>query len=189
MKLRYAFFTVAAIFHLILVASSAAHVRLFSPDSPIDTAVDHYGSLSGSDNSYAFFAPGVAPEFRVTFTLTDSDGNTWEESGNQGATREAELRYDSMTSMFTFRKLRGRIAASWAATMFGKHPNAERVEVAVEAQDMPTMEAYRDGYRPEWSPVYTTAFTRNQASDKAESAREPAVEETEPAPQLADSDL
>ena len=61
--------------------------------------MDHYGLLSGSDNSYAFFAPGVAPEFRVTFTLTDADGNTWEESGNQGATREAELRYDSMTSI------------------------------------------------------------------------------------------
>lgn len=185
MKIRYAFFAIAAVAHLVLVGASAAHIRLFSPDSPLDTAVGHYGSLSGSDNSYAFFAPGVAPQFRVTFTLTDAQGNTWEESGNQGATREAELRYDSMTSMFMFKPLRPRIAASWAAAMFGRYPNAEKVEVAVEAEDMPTMEAYRDGYRPEWAPVYGTAFTRTHALDK----QSPAVEETEPAATLADDDM
>ncbi len=164
MNVRLAFFAVAAGAHLLLVAASAAHVQV-APPGTAGLVLDGYGALSGSDNTYSFFAPGVAPQFRVTFTLTDADGHSWEETPDVGATREANLRFDSMTGMFTYPKLRKGVAASWSAALFGKHPKAEHVEIAVEAQDMPTMESYRDGYRPEWEPVYWVAFSRGEASD------------------------
>jgi hypothetical protein len=161
MTLRFAFLTALAAFHLVLVAGGAAHIRLFSPRTAVGTTVTAYSALSGADNSFGFFAPGVAPQFQVHFTLTDDAGKTWEESGEQGTTREANLRFDSTASMFAYKKLRGEVAKSWAAALFGRYPHVRQVEVLAEAEDMPTMEGYREGCRPEWDTVYTASFTRD----------------------------
>jgi hypothetical protein len=160
MTLRFALLTAAAAFHLVLVACGAAHIRLFSPRTPVGHTIDTYATLAGADNSFGFFAPGVAPRFTVQFTLTDDAGRTWEETAEQGSTHEANLRYGSMTSMFSFERLRGKVAASWAAALFGRYPRVQQVEVLAEAEVTPPMVAYRDGFRPERETVYSATFTR-----------------------------
>ena len=160
MKIRFACVTALAACHLILVAASAAHFPLYSHRTAVGHAIDGVKAFSGADNTFAFFAPGVAPEFSVQFTLTDDTGKTWQETAEQGATREANLRFDSMASMFTYHGLRRHIAASWAAALFGRYPHVRQVEILAEAQDMPTMEAFRDDYRPEWETVYYTDLSR-----------------------------
>jgi hypothetical protein len=161
MNLRFAILTVLAAFHLLLVFCGAAHIRLISTRTPVGHAIEGCAALSGADNSFGFFAPAVAPQFSVQFTLTDDSGKTWEETAEQGTTREANLRFDSMASMFTYKKLRGKVAASWAAALFGKYPHVRQIEILAEAEDMPTMEGYRDDFRPEWETVYTATFTRD----------------------------
>jgi hypothetical protein len=160
MSLRFGLLTAFAAFHLVLVACGAAHIRLFSPRTPVGHTVDAYAALSGADNTFGFFAPGVAPRFTVQFTLTDDAGRSWDEQAEQGVTREANLRFDSMASMFTFKGLRGKVGASWAAALFGRYPHVRQVEILAEAEVMPTMEAYRDGLRPESETVYNATFTR-----------------------------
>ncbi len=169
MTWRFKLLALAAAAHLILVASSAAHFRLIEPRTTAGRAIAAYGALSGSDNSFGFFAPHVAPEFHLQFTITGADGRTWEEPANRGLTREASLRFDSMTSLFVYEHLQTRVASSWAAALFGRYPEATRVEMKLEAQDMPTMEAFRDGNRAEWETVYEGDFSRR--SEVAVAAR------------------
>jgi hypothetical protein len=167
MTWRFKLLALAALAHLILVASSAAHLRLATPRTAAARTIAAYGALSGSDNTFGFFAPHVAPEFHLQFTITSADGRVWEEPANRGVTREASLRFDSMTSLFAFDDLQPRIAASWAAALFGRYPDATRVEMLVEAEDMPTMESFRDGNRPEWDTIYTGDFSRRiESPDK-----------------------
>ena len=174
MKTRFKIFAVLAGIHLVLVAASAAHLQIVTPEDPIGRGVLAYESFSGADNTFAFFAPSVAPQFRATFTLTDAGGKSWEEAPEQGATREANLRFDSVTNMFSYPHLSRRIAASMAASLFGRRSDAAECEVFVELQDTPTMEAYRDGVRPEWQPVYLRSFYRDTQAPVASAATETA---------------
>jgi hypothetical protein len=160
MTLRFALLTAAAAFHLVLVATSAAHIRLVSPRIPAGRAVEAYATLSGANNSFAFFAPAVAPQFTATFTLTDDTGRTWVETGDQGATHEADLRFQGVTSMFVYERFQERVGASWAAALFGKYPQLRQVEILVEAENMPTMKHYIQGARPVWDTVYSGTFVR-----------------------------
>ena len=52
-----------------------------------------YSSLSGADNGYGFFAPGVGAQFLTTFVLTDTEGNEWTDTLDMGSTSEANLRF------------------------------------------------------------------------------------------------
>jgi hypothetical protein len=160
MTLRFALLTAAAAFHLVLVASAASHIRLFSPRIPAGRAIENYATLAGANNGFAFFAPAVAPQFTVTFTLTDDQGQTWVENGDQGATHEANLRYQGVTSMFVYERFQERVGASWAAALFGKYPHVRQVEILVEAENMPTMKHYVQGARPVWDTVYSGSFVR-----------------------------
>src|SRR3954471_24558921 len=79
MTRRHALATLAAACHLILVVCGASSLVFSSPPSEDDFArqtVRLYGALSGSDNGYGFFAPGVGPQVRATFTLRDASGET-----------------------------------------------------------------------------------------------------------------
>jgi hypothetical protein len=161
MSLRFAFLTALAAFHLVLVASSAAHIRLFSPRNEVGRAVTSYTALSAADATFSFFAPAVAPQFQSHFALTDDTGRTWEESGEQGATHEANLRFDGVTGMFAYARFRDQVGASWAAAFFGRYPNLRKVEILAEAENIPTMPHFLEGAEAQWDTVYTGTFTRD----------------------------
>ena len=165
MTFRFALLTAAATFHLVLVATSAAHIRLFSPRLPAGRAVEAYATLAGANNSFAFFAPAVAPQFTAQFTLTDDTGRTWVETGDQGATHEANLRFQGVTSMFVYERFSERVGASWAAALFGRYPHVRQIEILVEAENMPTMKHYVEGMRPDWDTIYSGTFVREGNSE------------------------
>ncbi len=164
MSLKFSLLTALAAFHLVLVAASAAHVRLFSFRTSAGRAGITYAALSGADASFSFFAPAVAPQFQSHFALTDDTGKTWEESGDQGTTHEANLRFDGVTGMFVYERFRDQIGRSWAAALFGKYPHVRQIDILAEAENMPTMPHWLDGARPQWDTVYTGTFTRDDGS-------------------------
>jgi hypothetical protein len=153
--------------HLVLVVCGAAHFRLV-PLSMGGIVQHIYGSLSGSDSGFGFFAPGVSSAMRATFTMTDAHGKTWTDVLEHGNNREARLRLGTVVSNFAEEKMRRDVAASCAATMFGRHPTACQVVVRVEVYELPPMEAYRDGAQPEWVPVYEVKVTREHTPDQEE---------------------
>jgi hypothetical protein len=68
------------------------------------------------------------------------------------------LRVSSIMTSSSFEEIRDPLAASWAGKMFGRHPSAREVVIRIETHDMPPLEAYRDGARPAWVPVYEVSF-------------------------------
>jgi hypothetical protein len=133
-----------------------------------------YGAYSGSDSSYGFFAPSVGPQIRATFTLSDDSGRTWTDTLESRSNREVELRIGGIVALFCSTDERDALAASLAATMFGRHPEARFVTVQAESYgttgtaatsqedlyQLPSMANYRAGERPMWRVLYQATFTR-----------------------------
>jgi hypothetical protein len=125
-----------------------------------------YGALSGTDSSYGFFAPTVGTQLRATFVLTDAAGKTSTDILTTGVSKEADLRVGDLVAVFWMDDpdLKRGIAGSWAGRMLARHPEATRVVVHLDAYDLPTMDGYREGLRPEWHPHYHAEFARRNGA-------------------------
>ena len=158
---RQRFWIAAALLHLALVACGAVCIPL-NGDSLLPNLLGQYGDMSGSSSSYGFFAPAVASQNRVTLAVRDVHGNECLDALLTHGTSAAELRAAGIVDGFTHvpDALRRGVTASWASTMFGRHPSAEEVVVTVEIECLPTMAEWRSGKRSTWIPVYTGAFRR-----------------------------
>ena len=161
MTLRHAIYTALAGLHLALVACGAARWEVLPPESDAGHGLRLVRTYSGSDASFSFFAPGVSSQLRAHFVLLDADGKEWTDTLDGAMSREAQLRVSSGVSLTgEFPGLMKLFGPSWAATMFGRHPTAKRVVVALEVYDLPTMEQYQEGRRPRWEPVFVEVFDR-----------------------------
>jgi hypothetical protein len=149
--------------HLLLVVCGAAGLSLLSGRSPPGKALRWYGAMSGADNGYGFFAPGVAPQWRATFTLSDTAGRTWTDTLEGDHNHEVAHRVGGIVNLFSEPGLRPELAASWAAKMFGRYPDAKQVVIRVEIYDLPTMAEYRNGTRPQWEFICEATFARHRA--------------------------
>jgi len=166
MKFRQWVWPCLAACHLGLVVCGAARVS-FAEVPGVGAVLQWYGSLSGSENGYGFFAPGVCSQIRPVFTLTDSK-RVWTDRLESGMSHEAELRVGSSVSLASFPELWDPLSASWSATLFGRHPSADQVLVTIEAHAVPTMEEYRQGVRPSWVKVYQGVFTSQAPTANSE---------------------
>ncbi len=158
MNRRHAIWTALAALHLGLVAFCSAGL-MPSFDNIPGQALRWYGSMSGATNRYGFFKE-VGTGCKVTFLLTDRSGRTWTDTLNQAGNREAEMRANG--SLYMIHDLGHSLAASWAATMFARHPEAAQVVVQFEQYDPPTMGDYAAGQRPEWNTSYVALFVRQK---------------------------
>lgn len=178
MNRRQLFLTALAGGHLLLVACGAAGLfRAVPPTNPPARAAHWYGAMSGASMGYGFFAPAVGSQPRAVFVMTDSAGHTWQDDLEAGRNQEVKLRVGSVISTFpaddSEEALRQDLLASWAATMFGRHPRATKVEIRVQTFDVPSMEEYRAGARPEWVTAYGATFTRSRAEGARAERRAP----------------
>jgi hypothetical protein len=160
MKTSQAIATAVASFHLTLVGCGAAGVTWPPALGVAGRALACYGELSGANNGYGFYAPAVGTEQRAVVTITDEAGQAHTDVPAEGATHEARLRLGSIAGMLIQEGPGPRVAASWAAAMFGRHPGARQIVLRVEEYDVPTMAEYRAGTSPRWVPVYEANFSR-----------------------------
>src|SRR5687767_15056078 len=91
-----------ALAHLFLVVCGAAGWPLFSSDTAPGQTLRAYGTLSGSDNGYGFFAPGVAAQLRPRFLLEDEAGSTWDDTLESTLSHEAMLRLGGAIGMSAY---------------------------------------------------------------------------------------
>jgi len=156
MTRRHAVATLAAACHLALVVCGASGLVFSGPssaDGPVRKTVRLYGALSGADNGYGFFAPGVGPQVLATFTLRDGAGRTWTDTLERGMSHEALHRAGGSPALAVEPAYRDDLVRSWAGTMFGRHPEARRVVVRLELFDPPSMGGYRVGERARWETI------------------------------------
>jgi hypothetical protein len=161
MNTRAALLSAFAAVHLLLVVCGAAGLSLLPDGTRAGKALRWYGAMSGSDNGYGFFAPGVASQLRARFTLSDGAGRSWGDTLEGEHNPEVTLRIGGIVGLFAEGSLGPGLAASWAAKLFGRHPDARRLVVRVEAYDLPPMAEYRKGDSPRWQPIYEATFCRD----------------------------
>ncbi|WP_438029836.1 hypothetical protein [Sorangium sp. So ce233] len=150
---------------LVVLAAAAGHLGLvivlgaFQADLGcgrwLADAMASYGTLSGADSGYAFFAPAVASPPSATFEIVDATGAVTTDRLKPGTSSEADLRAGNIVGRFWLQHdqaLKRSIAASWAGKMFARHPGAVSVVVRVEECEVASMHAYRqeDGLRCHW---------------------------------------
>lgn len=152
MSRRHAILTALAAIHLVIVGLSSAGWIPEGTSAP-EKAYQWYGSMSGATNRYGFFKQ-VGTSCRVVFTMTDRDGKTWQDQLSAAGNREADLRM--VGSVYMILDFDALIAQSWAATMFGRHPEAVEVSAEFQQYSPPSMDEWRRGERPEWET--TSAF-------------------------------
>lgn len=161
-----------AMIHLGLAALGAAAIPMGTPDNiPL---IEWYRHVTGTDNSFSFFAPNVGAQERVVFVLHDADGNTWTDTLRIGPNHEANMCFETVPFVLaaTDDPTAWNMLKSMSHTMLDRHPTATRVTVRVEAYaaawetenpdtpniDFPRMSEFRDGKRPEWLLKYEVNF-------------------------------
>jgi hypothetical protein len=166
MSRRQFLVTAVACMHLVLVACGATGLfQALAPAAPV-RAVQWYGTMSGASTGYGFFAPGVGPQIRAAFVLTDAQGRCWKDDFEAGRNQEVRLRLGSLVDAFPLEEaeeaLRHDVLASWADTQLARHPQAHKVEIRVEAFEVPSRAEFRAGARPGWVTLYRASFIRDQ---------------------------
>ncbi|NRD55197.1 MULTISPECIES: hypothetical protein [Corallococcus] len=133
-------------------------------DGAFDRGVRTYQSLSGVISDYRFFAPAVASDSRTGFFVEQSDGSSLFEPLTSDEV-EVARRYRCIVAsgLRANRKTQDVLAQSWAAVMLGVHPEASQVTVVTQSYQLPSMEAWAAGKRPEWAIHYTGTFGRLDA--------------------------
>lgn len=172
MKLRHKFLLAFAGLHIGLVAMGATGLQPAQSSTAAGELLSAYSAFSGADNGYGFFA-GVGAQHRTRFFLTDANGKTWSDNLELGSNSEASMRFTGISNLLPSMSEQDRLAIykSMAATMFGRHPNAESVTVRMDVwgfapkdapADYPSMKQFHDGVRPKWLPVEEVSFQRNE---------------------------
>lgn len=151
-----------AMLHLVLVVCGAARVE-WREFGLAGEPVAQYAALSGANNAYGFFAPGVGTHLRAVFEAVDAKGEKSVHALQRGYFREADLRIANIIGIFWHKvedpTLRRSMTASWAAKIFSRNPSARRVNVAIESYDLPTMTEWRAGKPGKWDAFYSASYT------------------------------
>ena len=142
---------------------SVSYLPLPANDTWAGRAFNWYGGMSGGSNRYGFFKE-VGSACKASFLMSDEEGNEWQDTLDHGISHEASLRYQG--AMFIYPDWGEQLSLQWAATMFGRHPTAYQADVYFESIDVPSMDEYRAGKRPEWKTTVHDRFFRKDLIEK-----------------------
>jgi len=155
------FWLLVVIFHLFLVAIGALMLQ-FPPESTIANLFNGYGKLTGASQGFNYFAPEITSELRARFEIARANGKVDEESLSPGATREAQLRLNTIIGELGGRvgdeKARQALAARWAARIFQRNPDARTVTVVLESFRLPSLQEFKDRSQTGWDLFYRGTF-------------------------------
>ena len=155
--------------HLILVALGAGGVSL-QPLGPLGRLLAKYSFLSGAETGYGFFGEGVGGQLRVRFNVIDGEGQEMATSLNKVASHETDIRVGSIIDRFWEEDeelgLHRALSASLAGTIFARNPQAHQVVVHADSFEPVSMEDFRRGVRPEWTPMYEAKFVYRSRQTK-----------------------
>jgi hypothetical protein len=159
---RYRIFTGLALLHLALMALGASYTG-YSWSGPFERALDYYGELSGSGQTYGFFAPGIYTQLRAVFEVTDKSGQTRQVNLAVGENHEADLRVGNIIDQFSYEvedpvEFQRSLSSSLAGTIFGRYPESRTVAVKLEEFHPVSMSEYRSGVRSRWESVYQAKY-------------------------------
>jgi len=157
--------------HQLLVGLAAVHL-LLATGGVLDLArhlpkrgplafIDAYAHWAGVNTRFNFFAPKISSGMRLSFDITRGSGEVVQDTLGS-ANPSVNHRVSAMLFRFAKQKTQDDLVRAWAATMFGRYPDAQHVTVHLSVHQLPTMEAWRDGARPEWKEFYRAELERRR---------------------------
>lgn len=157
----------AATGHLTLVLLGGLDICLWER-GPLGKLLTVYSALSGADSGYGYYAPRVGAPPVAKFTIVDDAGRALVDRLQPGVTREGDIRVEDLIEVFdddaNDDAMRARLAASWAATMFARHPRAASVTVDMGFRRVPSMAEARRGAAMGWKSAYRARVVRPRAA-------------------------
>lgn len=150
MPLKHKIYFALAIVHLLMVCLYATHFADWgNMENPATKTLATAGRYTGSNNIFSFFAPGLSDQPYVVYNVKFKDGR---ESviDLTGKSPDFTNRVNNIYGYLTLPEARPLLSASLAQGMLQRYPGASRIRVAMVVQQIPDMEAYRQGERSHW---------------------------------------
>ena len=129
----------------------------------IERPLKLYGAYSGAHTHFNFFAPTVSTQARARFVLR-LPGGAVRHDELATASGEANQRLAMMFTFYGVREIRPFLSRAWAIYMLERHPDAESVDVSVEALDIPTLAEIRAGRAARWVEIDRMSLRRDEIS-------------------------
>lgn len=97
MTKKHAILVALATFHLVIVVLGSLQIDFRTSTNSPGWALAWYGSVTGANNYYGFFSPGLDVPTQATFSMLDKDENTIaQDTLAVGSTTESNLRLKSI---------------------------------------------------------------------------------------------
>jgi hypothetical protein len=144
------------IFHIALCVLFAAPDVFHLAQRSVWRVLRPYGVYTGAASRYGFFAPNVPSARRVRVRVLC--GENWIPVDAPLRGPESQLRLSTITSLLMYKEVEESVAASWAAYGFGKLDCGEAALVEVDYYEIPPIQDYRHGARPQWTLLRVFAF-------------------------------
>ena len=151
-----------AMLQLVLVALGALEIELPNLGG-LSKVLNIYGSATGANYSYGFFAPGIDGQLRARFQL-GTGKNARIVSLDTPSTHESALRVGNIIDQFwepddsDGEEVHHALLASLAGKMLSRHPEAKVISVKLERFDPVSMQQYLQGERPQWEEFYEATY-------------------------------
>jgi len=150
MPLKHKLCYILAGLHLIMVAMYAAHFGAVGKDgNQVLDAAAKFGKMTGSNNIFSFFAPGISDQPYVVYATKEAAGKE-HIIDLTGRSFDFTNRLNNIYGYLTLPEARSILSASLAQTVLNLHPTAKEIRVAMVVQKIPTMDEYLQGERVKW---------------------------------------
>ncbi|MCB0840191.1 MAG: hypothetical protein KDD63_13145 [Bacteroidetes bacterium] len=129
-----------------------------------------YSGYSGAETGYGFYAPNVSSQFMVLYTIKDSLGNPVQVSLPRHYSKEALTRYFTAFDLFMdkldeqdekYDKFMDIVMKSMALKVLEEHPPYTHIDADLLVYDLPYMEEFQAGKRPEYAHMLHYSYQLN----------------------------
>ncbi|HRH48377.1 MAG TPA: hypothetical protein PLP23_06485 [Panacibacter sp.] len=150
MPLKHKIYFGLAALHLVMIALFSTHFADWSNrDNSAVKALSVAGNYTGSNNIFSFFAPGLSDQPYVVYTVKYKNG-TEKFIDLKGTSPDFTNRINNIYGYLTLPEARSVLSASLAQSLLQHYPDAEKIRVAMVIQQIPDMDAFRNGERNHW---------------------------------------
>lgn len=135
-------------------------MELLQKTGPFLDVFRFYSDYSGAETGYGFYAPNVASQFLVLYTIKDDEGNVIENSLPRHYSKAALTRYFTAFDIFMdkidepderYDKFMDVVMKSMALKVLEDHPPHRHIEADLLVYDLPYIPDYQAGERPDYA--------------------------------------
>ena len=162
-NVRKSLIAAAAAVHFAFVFSVVTHAHDFmlhhAGFAIVTGLTEYYSAVTFANRNFGFFAPSVTSDWNVSIVARGRNMQP-RETFFRASNREMAVKMYSLAGHFAETPdTMNLFARSWAVRVMNEQQAADRVDIVVTQNRIPTMAEYRRGVRITAEPFYRTTFT------------------------------